>query len=178
MSMRAIQKLGVAWDSVELCVGGIFLSLSVTLVVAEIIGRRFFSHSMVGSDEIAAFAVIWSVFFTASLAVKKNIHVRIDVIFTLVPPQVGRYLDAAGTVLSLMFTSYLTWSGYALVRESWMFGEVTMTMLRLPLWIPHLIMPIGGFLLTVRLLQRFIWLLTEQTEPEDPLSLVTANDRM
>ena len=46
-----------------------------------------------------------------------------------------------------------------LVHDSWIFGETTMTMLRLPLWVPQLIMPIGGFLLTVRLVQRVVHLL-------------------
>lgn len=173
--MRALRTLGSLWDRTELFIGGLFLSVSVILVVTEIIGRRFFEVSMVGSDEIAAFAVIWSVFFTASLAVKRNLHVRIDVIFTLIPERVGRYVDAVGTVFSLVFTSYLTFSGYALVRESLMLGEVTMTMLHLPLWIPHMIMPIGGFLLTVRLLQRLVWLLTSRGEPGEPAVLAATH---
>lgn len=173
--MRALRTLESLWDRTELFIGGLFLSISVILVVAEIVGRRFFEVSMVGSDEIAAFAVIWSVFFTASLAVKKNLHVRIDVIFTLLPRRLGRYVDAVGTLLSLVFTTYLTWSGYALVRESLMLGEVTMTMLQLPLWIPHLIMPIGGFLLTVRLLQRLVWLLTSRGEPGEPAALAATH---
>lgn len=158
--MRVLRVIGRAWDTVELFIGGLFLSVSVILVVSEIMSRRLLSYSMVGSDEIAAYAMIWSVFFTASMAVKRNLHVRIDVIFTLIPAWLARYLDTAGTILSTLFTAYLTWSGIALVKESWMLGEVTMTMLHLPLWIPHLIVPIGGFLLTVRLLQRLIFVLT------------------
>lgn len=154
--MRALRAIGRAWDRLELFIGGLFLSASVILVVSEIFSRRFLSYSMVGSDEIAAYAMIWSVFFTASMAVKKGVHVRIDLIFTVVPPGVGRWIEALGVALSGVFTAYLTWSGVALVQESWMLGEVTMTMLRLPLWIPHLIVPVGGFLLTVRLLQRFV----------------------
>ena len=166
--MRVLRAIGRAWDTVELFIGGLFLSVSVILVVSEIMSRRFLSYSMVGSDEIAAYAVIWSVFFTASMAVKKNLHVRIDVIFTLVPAWLARYLDAVGTMLSILFTAYLTWSGMALVEESWILGEVTMTMLHLPLWVPHLIVPIGGFLLTVRLMQRLIFVLTAAPEELTP----------
>lgn len=160
--MNALRKLGRAWDRIELFVGGLFLSAAVLLVVSEIFSRRFLSHSMVGSDEIAAYAVLWSVLFTASLAVKSNLHVRIDVIFTLVPATVGRYIDALGTLLSLLFAAFLTWSGWELVAESLLLGEVTMTMLRLPLWIPQLILPIGGFLLMLRLLQRLLHLLLDR----------------
>lgn len=169
--MRTIRALSAAWDKFELFVGGLFLTAAVVLIVWEIVGRSVFSHSMVGADEIAAYAVIWSVFFTASMAVKKNLHVRIDVIFTVVPPAAARYIDMVGTVLSAMFTAYLAWSGLALVRESLMLGEVTMTMLRLHLWIPHLIVPIGGVLLTVRLVQRFVALATQRKDDGEPTPL-------
>lgn len=157
--LKTLKTIGRYWDRTEMFIGGLFLTLSVFIIVTEIALRSLFSISMVGADEIASFAVIWSVFFTASLAVKRNIHVRIDVIFTLVPSSIGRWIDALGTVLSLIFTLYLTYAGWALVQESLMLGELTMTMLHLPVWIPQLIVPIGGLLLSLRLLQRFIALL-------------------
>lgn len=148
-----------------MAIGGLFLTLAVVIVVMEIVGRNLFAYSMIGADEIASFAVIWSVFFTASIGVKRNIHVRIDVLFYLLPPMAARGLDALGTAVSLIFTCYLTYSGWALMQESLFFGEVTMTMLRLPLWIPQAILPIGGFLLSVRLLQRLVFLLSNA--PDD-----------
>lgn len=157
--LNVLRRLGTAWDTVELMIGGVFLTLSVMLIVAEIAGRNVFGVSMVGADEIASFAVIWSVFFTASIAVKRNLHIRIDIIFTVVPASVALWLDAFGTTLSFLFAAYLTYSGAFLAYESWFFGEMTMTMLRLPLWIPQLILPIGGFLLAVRLLQRLVYVL-------------------
>jgi C4-dicarboxylate transporter, DctQ subunit len=158
--LHLLRGLGKVWDRFESIIGGLFLTLSVSIVVIEIIGRNLFSVSMIGADEIASFAVIWSVFFTASIGVKKNIHVRIDVLFILLPPRAARLLDALGTTLSLAFTAYLTYSGWELVQESVMLGEMTMTMLRMPLWIPQSIIPVGGFLLSVRLLQRLVFLLS------------------
>lgn len=168
----ALHRLGLAWDKVELMIGGIFLTLSVMLIVTEIAGRNLFGVSMVGADEIASFAVIWSIFFTASIAVKRNLHVRIDIIFNVVPAPVGRWLDIFGTLMSFLFAAFLMYSGAMLAYESWFFGEMTMTMLRLPLWIPQLILPIGGFLLSLRLLQRVIHLL--RVSPEQ-LKLESAN---
>jgi TRAP-type C4-dicarboxylate transport system permease small subunit len=159
--MFFLGKLGKVWDRLETLVGGLFLTLSVFIVVIEIVSRNLFAYSMVGADEIASFAVIWSVFFTASIGVKKNIHVRIDVLYFILPNAIARWIDALGTLISIFFTAYLTYSGWALVQESIMFGELTMTMLRLPIWIPQSILPIGGFLLSVRLLQRLYFLVTE-----------------
>jgi|AntAceMinimDraft_12_1070368.scaffolds.fasta_scaffold02955_9 TRAP-type C4-dicarboxylate transport system permease small subunit len=164
MLVGVLRQIGRAWDKVEMAIGGLFLTLAVVIVVAEIVGRNLFAYSMIGADEIASFAVIWSVFFTASIGVKRNIHVRIDVLFYLLPPALARLLDALGTAVSLVFTGYLTYSGWALMQESLLFGELTMTMLRMPLWIPQAILPIGGFLLSVRLLQRLVFLLKNTPE--------------
>lgn len=156
--MQTLRTLGVIWDKIESAVGGLFLTLSVCIVVIEIVGRNLFSYSMIGADEIASFAVIWSVFFTASIGVKKNIHVRIDVLLMVLPATAARLVDALGTLLALVFTTYLTYSGWTLLQESIMLGEMTMTMLRMPLWIPQSIIPVGGFLLSVRLVQRLFFL--------------------
>ncbi len=169
---KLIHTVNEYWDKFELFVGGIFLTLAVFVSVLEIVLRSLFATSMVGADEIAAFAVIWSVFFTASLAVKRNIHVRIDVIFVLLPRSIGRWVDVTGTLLSAVFTVYLIFAGLKLVEESYMLGEITLTMLKLPLWIPHLIIPIGGFLLTIRLIQRAITLIRDKSAyDENPVAV-------
>lgn len=175
---NALLSLSRAWDKVELMIGGLFLTLSVVLIVTEIAGRNLFGFSMVGADEIASFAVIWSVFFTASIAVKRNMHVRIDIIFTVVPASLARWLDVFGTSLSFLFAAYLMYSGAFLAYESWFFGEMTMTMLRLPLWMPQLIMPIGGFLLAVRLLQRMVYLLRISPEQLRQETTLTPSDSL
>lgn len=169
---KLIHTVNEYWDKFELFVGGIFLTLAVFVSVLEIVLRSLFATSMVGADEIAAFAVIWSVFFTASLAVKRNIHVKIDVIFVLLPRSIGRWVDVTGTLLSAVFTVYLIFAGLKLVEESYMLGEITLTMLKLPLWIPHLIIPIGGFLLTIRLIQRAITLIRDKSAyDENPVAV-------
>ena len=174
--LQLIHLLGKVWDKVETAIGGLFLTLAVCIVVIEIIGRNLFGYSMIGADEIASFAVIWSVFFTASIGVKRNIHVRIDVLLYLLPAQGARLIDALGTAVSAVFTGYLTYSGWALMQESLMFGELTMTMLRLPLWMAQAILPIGGFLLTVRLLQRLVHLLTQPYDHTESLDQSSAQD--
>lgn len=163
---NAFSAIGQAWDRIELFVGGLFLTVSVLLIVIQIACRVLFSYSFIGADEIAAYAIIWSILFTASLAVKSNQHVRIDIIFTVVPQAAARLVDMAGTLLSLVFTLYLTYSGWELMMESHMLGELTMTMLRLPVWIPQLILPVGGALLSLRLIQRFVWLLRGGSSPQ------------
>ena len=140
---KTLRTIGRVWDRIELFIGGLFLTLSVFIIVIQIVLRSFFSISLVGGDEIAAYAIIWSILFTASLAVKSNQHVRIDIIFTIVPTFMVRVIDMVGTLLSLIFTLYLTYSGWELMVESYILGELTMTMLRLPVWIPQIILPLG-----------------------------------
>lgn len=170
---KTLRTIGRVWDRIELFIGGLFLTLSVFIIVIQIVLRSFFSISLVGGDEIAAYAIIWSILFTASLAVKSNQHVRIDIIFTIVPTFMVRVIDMVGTLLSLIFTLYLTYSGWELMVESYILGELTMTMLRLPVWIPQIILPLGGALLSLRLIQRFIWLISGKAKVNQDLDLTS-----
>ena len=43
----------------------------------------------------------------------------------------------------------LVYSGYLLVEESVIFGDSTLGVISIPMWIPQLIMPIGGLLMLV-----------------------------
>ncbi len=148
------KRLGLIWDSIEKYIGGLFLTASVLIMFTEIVGRTFFNHSIVGAEEMASFCLIWSAFFNVSLAVKRNIHIRIDILPQVLSVGYARVLEALGLIAVSLFALYMTYSGVALIRESYLLGEVSMTSLRIPYWIPHIIMPIGGALLFFRLMQR------------------------
>ena len=66
----------------------------------------------------------------------------------------GRPLfTGASFLIAALFAAGIAVSGYGLVAETIMFGEVMPTELRWPVWIFNLSVPIGGTLLTVQLLR-------------------------
>lgn len=147
------------WDRMEEQVGGLFLLISVLLVFAQIVLRAVFNIGISGMYELATFSATFSVFFTASLGIRRNTHIRVDLVSNLVSPRAAFALEIAVQVLMLVVCAGLTYSGYLLVDESLMLGDRTTGTIAVPMWIPQMIMPVGGLLMTLRVIQRLAALL-------------------
>ncbi len=151
------------WDRMEEQVGGLFLLAAVLLVFTQIVLRAGFGIGISGIYELAAFCSTFSVFLTASLGVRRNSHVRVDLLSNIVPRKVAFALELGVQALMLGVCLCLLYSGYLLVEESLMLGDHTTGTIEVPMWIPQLIMPIAGALLTLRTVQRIVRLLREGT---------------
>jgi len=138
--------------------------------------RSVFSIGISGMYEIATFCMIFSVMLTASLGIKQNIHVRIDILSKIVPPSVAFALELVAMAIVLIVAAYLTYSGLLLVDESLLLGDSTLGVIRVPMWIPQLIMPIGGLLMTLRAIERILFLVStgslSSTEASSDVHLV------
>jgi len=142
---RKILKI-VEWLEDQL--GGVLLLIASMLVFAQIVLRAL-HLSLSGLYEIAAFCALWSVFLTAGVGIQRNIHVRVDVLLMICPPRVAYALNLISGLLLCLVSAALFYSGWLLVDESLLFGDTTLGMITVPMWIPQLIMPIGGFLMLV-----------------------------
>jgi len=158
------------WDRVEEQVGGLFLLVAVLLVFAQIVLRAGFGIGVSGIYEMAAFCSTFSVFLTASLGVKRNIHIRVDLISNLVARPVALALEMLVQALMLAVSLGLLYSGYLLIQESLMLGDSSTGTIEVPMWIPQLIMPIAGLLLTLRTLQRLFLLMRRRVAGLAPSS--------
>lgn len=139
--------------------GGLFIIVAVSLVFLQIVLRTVFDFGLSGLYEIASFCMIWSVFLTAGLGIKRNTHVRVDLLLQVVPPRVAFVLEVAIALLIVTVSLALFVSGWLLVHESVIFGDWTLGTVRIPMWLPQLIMPLGGFLMFVHGVGRIIGLL-------------------
>lgn len=149
------------FDFVEEQIGGLFLLVSVSLVFLQIVLRAVFGIGLGGVYETATFCAIWSVIFTAAVGVKRNVHVRVDILIMMVPRPIAFALEIFVTLLMIAVSIALVISGWLLIEESWILGDTTLGSVRIPMWIPQLIMPVGGLLLILRCLERFYRLIRQ-----------------
>lgn len=149
------------WDFFEEQAGGLFLLLAVLLVFAQIVGRSVFGLGLSGLYEIATYFAVCSVFLTASLAIKNNVHIRIDILANMVSPRTAFWLEMVVLLVMVAVSAALFWSGVLLVQESLMLGDRTIGTIELPVWAMQLILPLAGGLMVLRTLQRF-WALVRK----------------
>ncbi|MBV7484620.1 TRAP transporter small permease [Bordetella sp. BOR01] len=128
--------------------GGVLLFIAATLVFVQIV-LRILGLSFSGLYEIAAFCAVWSVFLTAGVGIQRNVHVRVDVLLMVCPPPIAYVLRLLSALLMVGMSGMLCYSGYLLIAESLTFGDRTLGMISIPMWIPQIIMPLGGVLMLV-----------------------------
>ena len=143
------------WDFFEEQAGGLFLLFAVVLVCGQIVARAVFDVGISGLYELATYCAIYSVFLTSSIAIKNNIHIRIDLLANVVAARRAFWLEIATLLLMAVVSAALCWSGVLLVEESWMLGERTIGTISLSVWAIQLILPLAGALMFLRTLQRF-----------------------
>ncbi|MBI5444775.1 MAG: TRAP transporter large permease subunit, partial [Deltaproteobacteria bacterium] len=160
------------WDGLEKWISAVLLSLALLLSLYSVGARYLFGWSLDWSDEISIYAVIWAVFFGISSLIKSDEHVRVDVLLSRLSPRRQNILHLYSAVLGLVFVGVLTWGGYLLVKKACISGVCSESALRFPMYLPFLIMPLGGLLLVFRMVERLgtVWTSLKGEEAwRDPL---------
>lgn len=91
------------------------------------------------SDEGACWLFIWTIFFAGAIALKRNLHIRIDVVLLYLPERVKDSLLFFLNILCLLFCLGLLYGIYQMMQSSWHMRspaiEIPMVLYYLPLFI-------------------------------------------
>ena len=135
-------------------IGGLLASASLVLF-ANVVARYFFNWGVSWAEELVRYEIIWMVFIGGSVAARKGIHIGIDILATFSPPRIRRVIHLVINAISLAFCVFVSVMGFDLVTQAKMFGQVAPA-LQIPIWIVQMAIPIGGSLMALRFLERFI----------------------
>lgn len=130
-----------------------FYSYIVAVVFIEVIRRFVLSYSSVWGEEAARYAFVYLVWIGASAAIKERAHIRIDVIFQIVPKAVIPYLYLFGEFATLMFAFVALYYSTESVFSSIRFDTLTSGLRINQAWFTAAV-PIGFTLIIIRLFQR------------------------
>ncbi len=120
------------------------LAAMTLLVGVQIAGRFVFGYSLLWSDELARFLLIWIAFLGMSIGVRRGAHPGIDSLVRALPPRGRRAALALALLLGLLFFAVMVVSGGVLVLRTWPQRSVA---LEIRMGIPYLAVPVSGFLM-------------------------------
>ncbi|PHQ16242.1 TRAP transporter small permease [Marinobacter profundi] len=143
MVMIVLQVLGRLIDLVLLAVGFDSLGLQVP-----------------GLAELAGFLLLGATFSGLAYTLSVGGHIRVDIVHRAMPASVQKGLDLLVTVMALAITGYGTWYCALLAWDSYDFGDVSIGMVPVPLWIPQVVMVAGLVCLLIALLDALVGLAT------------------
>lgn len=118
----------------------LFFAYMIIAVLVQIAGRYLFDFAIDWTAETATFAQIWMILLAGGLAMRDNLHVSVDALTSRLPVSALRVLIVVVTLPCLWFLSQAIAGSLALID----IGRIQSSpVLRLPMWIPYLSLPVG-----------------------------------
>ncbi len=155
--------------SIALCLG-----LMTLITFANVIARYLFNSNILWALELTVFLFAWLILMGASYAVKKHVHIGVDVVINMLSPSARRVCAILAIIACLAFSimlligSWNYWYPFATSRAFLETEDIPMPEMlqfmsdwfnegeryeKIPRMIPYLALPLGLALLTLRFLQ-------------------------
>jgi C4-dicarboxylate transporter DctQ subunit len=152
---KVIDK-GISLLSESIAATGI--TAGVALAFVNVVARYIFDSSLTWASELTIYFFLWSVFFGAVYCFHKDAHIAVSIIVDIVPTKVSKVMLIFSKIASLIFLFAVAYYGYqylVFVREL----EEMSVDLEIPMWIPYLVIPVSFFLMSIRVLEKLIYLI-------------------
>lgn len=134
-----------------LLVGGVGMLLSMFLGTADVIGTQMLGYPVPGALEITESTMVLIVFGALTYGQIRRRHIRVELLYTRLPPRGRAALDILADLCGLLFFGLLLWQGINEAEFSMQIGEATDGLVRFPLYPARIILAVGTALLIVRL---------------------------
>lgn len=167
-------RIGQFVDRIEETLIAVFLGLMTAITFANVIARYVFNDNLLWALEATVFLFAWMVLLGASYAVKRSLHLGIDLLISVLPPGPRRVLGLVSVAACLAFSILLLigswdyWYPFATKRAFLEVNDVPMPQFlqfladwfnegeayeKMPRFIPYAALPLGMALLTWRFVQ-------------------------
>ena len=135
-------------DQVEQTLLVIFLSSMIVIAFLQIILRNLFSTGLTWGDPLVRNLVLWVGFIGAALATREGKHISLDALSRWMPPLGKDLIEFLIHLFSFVICGLLTFAALKFIKNEARMGNVAF--LRIPAWIPEIILPIIFGLMTLR----------------------------
>ena len=133
---RTGRVFGRGLDLIALTAGWALLALSL-LVGFEVVGRKFFTYSVKGVDEIGGYVLAIASAFGFIYTLTQHGHIRVDIIFKYLRPATRAFLHLLAYITLAAFAVLLAWRSVAVWLRSISLDAVAPTPLGTPLVFPQ-----------------------------------------
>lgn len=128
----------------------------VSLVCLEALLRGGFNYSLGFAEELTGYGVVFLTFFGAALALRGSAMFQVHFLLDKWPEGTRRWVVRAFVLIALVICVILAWKTKDLSLSSFARGKFAPTVLRTPLWIPQIILPLGFTVLAFFLVEKFL----------------------
>jgi len=172
----AMQGIIRVWNKTEEVLVIILLALASYLTFQEVILRYVFGTGWGGSYEITIMALIWCTFIGASLGVRENIHIGVDLLVKKFHPNVQKIILILSILLCILFGLIVAVKGFQFAHFISR-SKLLSRDLRIPMEIGYLAVPVGGVLLGLRFIEQLVYVLQGKVVEIDKMHELSEEDK-
>jgi TRAP-type C4-dicarboxylate transport system permease small subunit len=149
--MKIIQWLDKHIEEVLLI---LFSSVMVAVIFLQVVMRQF-DASLSWSEELARYSFIWLVYIGISYGVKKQRHIKVDVILLLLKEKGQIIVTIIANLLFIAFALFVIRYGFDIATQLLQFGQKSPAN-QIPMGLIYMATPVGMGLTLIRLIQNLI----------------------
>ncbi|MFK4825439.1 TRAP transporter small permease [Paenochrobactrum sp. BZR 588] len=148
------------------CLTLIAMMLATVIKVAM---RVFFNYGIHGIDQISGIMMVYITFLGAAWVLRKDGHVTVDILMTIVSPPVRRAMLIISSIISAIVCLIMAYYGYHAIIRSIQRGIMVAAELEIPRAINLAVIPVGCFLLGVEFILRTLrFIRADNIQPSKP----------
>ncbi len=125
-----------------------------TLLTGEAIGLTIPSYG-----DFTGFFLAAASFLALAHTMREGGHIRVSLILQMLPERARRIADLWGVGLAALVSLYFSWYMADLIRESFVYNDLSPGMIATPIWIPQSALLLGLVILSISLLDDLAGLL-------------------
>lgn len=152
-----MERFKRAYAAFEDYLSGGFLFIGLTLIMVNVILRYFFGKPQSWIDEFSVYFVIWGILLGLGVALRNDHHIKVDMLYNLLPLKAKRGVSLFAYSLGLAFCFLFTFYGVKLVNSYIISGQNSADS-QFPLWIVNLVLPVSGIMFAVRFVEKIFYM--------------------
>lgn len=129
-------------------VAGATLTLALAAMAAQVVFRYAIGSSLVWSEEVARYALIWSAMIGSAAAYLRASHVAVTVLVDQLPARLAGLARGTIHTVVLAFAGLLAWHGALLTYRNFERDQLSPA-LQVPIAWTYLAIPVGALLIGV-----------------------------
>ncbi len=147
--MRALDAI----YRVAAILAALLLASIAVLTLVQIVGRAL-GYLVSTGTEFAGFCMAASTFLALAWTLRSGGHIRVTLFVQKAQRRLRRWVEAFCLLIAIAATGVLSYSAVLMTWDSYRFGDVSVGLVPVPIWIPQLSMAFGTVLLTVALVEQ------------------------
>lgn len=140
-------------NNFEAYIAALAFGVMMVLLTIQVISRYVFNKSITWTEELAMILYVLMIYCAISASVTKRKHLRIEIIYDLVPFKTRKVLMIVGDAVFLFFCVYIQWPLWNWVNTLG-FGKTSL--LRIPKTLVYGCIPVFLALTAIRIVQNII----------------------